>query len=247
MERNVPLLGTRPCIHRRARPTQREGAAMIFVGAFEMRPAGDVDAQVRRLADKWWVVALFGVAVVVIGLILLFDVVTAATTLALLVAFGLFASGIDEIFEAGRHRVRWPGYLLGGLWIATGVTAVAWPDITLWALAFVVGVGFIIGGRSRPVSSSPCTACCRCGVTGSSSAPSVCWSASCASRGPRPRSWCSVCSLACGSSCAASSRWRSRSRCAACDPPSSERPSHVAQTRTGHRTTGSRFHARLCD
>lgn len=119
---------------------------MTFVGAFEMRPAGDVDAQVRRLADKWWVVALFGAALIVIGLILLFDVVTAATTLALLVAFGLFAEGIDEIFEAGRHRVRWPGYLLGALWIATGVIAVAWPDITLWALAFVVGVGFIIGG-----------------------------------------------------------------------------------------------------
>jgi len=122
---------------------------MTFVGAFERRPAGDVDSEVRRLADKWWVVALFGAALIVIGLILLFDVVTAATTLALLVAFGLFAEGIDEIFEAGRHRVRWPGYLLGALWIATGVIAVAWPDITLWALAFVVGVGFLIGGAMQ--------------------------------------------------------------------------------------------------
>ena len=83
---------------------------------------------------------------VVIGIILLLDLTTAAATLALLVAIGLFAEGIDEILEAGRHRVRWPGYVLGALWIVTGVIAVAWPDITLWALAFVVGVGFLIGG-----------------------------------------------------------------------------------------------------
>jgi uncharacterized membrane protein HdeD (DUF308 family) len=119
---------------------------MTFVGAFEMRPAGDIDGDARRLVDKWWVVALLGLALTVIGLILLLDLTTAATTLALLVAFGLFAEGVDEVFEAGRHRVRWPGYLLGGLWIATGVIAVAWPDITLWALAFVVGVSFLIGG-----------------------------------------------------------------------------------------------------
>lgn len=118
----------------------------MFVGAFELRTPGDVDAPVRRLVDKWWVVALFGLALMVIGVILLLDMVTAEATLALLIAFGLFAQGIDEVFEAGRHQVRWPGYLLGGLWIVTGVIAVAWPDVTLWALAFVVGVGFLIGG-----------------------------------------------------------------------------------------------------
>jgi uncharacterized membrane protein HdeD (DUF308 family) len=35
---------------------------------------------------------------------------------------------------------------MAGIWIAVGVIALAWPDVTLWALAVVVGVGFLVGG-----------------------------------------------------------------------------------------------------
>jgi len=124
---------------------------MTFVGAFDRRPPGEVEAEVRGLADKWWIVALLGLGISVLGLILLLDLFTAVATLAILVALGLVVEGVDEIMEAGRHRVRWPGYLLGGLWIATGVIAVVWPDITLWALALLAGAALLTAGLLRMV------------------------------------------------------------------------------------------------
>jgi uncharacterized membrane protein HdeD (DUF308 family) len=54
-------------------------------------------------------------------------------------------SGLIPLWS--RHlRSRWPGYVLGVLYLITAVWAVAWPGITLWALAVVVGVGFVVSG-----------------------------------------------------------------------------------------------------
>jgi uncharacterized membrane protein HdeD (DUF308 family) len=100
----------------------------------------------RGLAAFWWLIGVLGAILVVIGVVLIADVVGAAFTLALLIGFGLIVSGIDEIVQADRHVVRWPSYVLGAGWILTGVIAVAWPDVTLWVLAVVIGVGLIATG-----------------------------------------------------------------------------------------------------
>jgi len=100
----------------------------------------------RSLAKLWWLVALLGAALVVIGILLLANLAGAAFTLAILVGIGMIISGIDEIVQADRHVRRWPSWLLGALWIVVGVVAFAWPGVTLWALAVVFGIGLLITG-----------------------------------------------------------------------------------------------------
>jgi uncharacterized membrane protein HdeD (DUF308 family) len=108
--------------------------------------AEDLDSAARRVATRWWWYILGGIAVMVLGVLLLANLFTAATTLALLVAFALAFQGIDEIVNAPRYQPRWPGYVLGALYLITAAWAAVWPGITLWALAVVVGVGFVVSG-----------------------------------------------------------------------------------------------------
>lgn len=108
--------------------------------------AEDLDAAARRVAARWWWYVVGGLAVMVLGVLLLANLFEAATTLALLVAIALAFQGVDEIVNAPRYQPRWPGYILGVLYLITAVWAVSWPGITLWALAVVVGVGFLLSG-----------------------------------------------------------------------------------------------------
>jgi uncharacterized membrane protein HdeD (DUF308 family) len=114
---------------------------------------GFMETGVTPLIRKWWLILLLGVALIVIGVLLLVNTDAAQFTLALLIAFALFLAGIDSIVEAQRHRVRWPSYLMAAIWIVVGVIALAWPDVTLWALAVTVGVGFIVGGVTEAWSA----------------------------------------------------------------------------------------------
>lgn len=112
---------------------------------------GFTDTFVTPLIRKWWLIMLLGLAMIVIGVLLLVNIADAAFTLAILVAFGLFVAGVDELIEAPRHAVRWPSYVLAVIWILTGVVALVWPGVTLWALAVTVGVGLILGGIAQAV------------------------------------------------------------------------------------------------
>jgi uncharacterized membrane protein HdeD (DUF308 family) len=108
--------------------------------------SGDLDESARRVAKRWLWYVLGGLGVAVVGLLLLMDLFTAARTIAFLVALALAFQGIDEIVNASRYRPPWIGYVLGTLYLATSIWAVSWPGITLWALAVVVGVGFLVTG-----------------------------------------------------------------------------------------------------
>ena len=108
--------------------------------------AADLDPAARRVAARWWWYVIGGIAVTVLGVLLLANLFDAATTLALLVAIALAFQGIDEIVNAPRYQPRWPGYVLGVLYLVTAVWAAIWPGITLWALAVVVGIGFVVTG-----------------------------------------------------------------------------------------------------
>jgi uncharacterized membrane protein HdeD (DUF308 family) len=131
-----------------ARPAAIRGRFGGVRHAFRMSsvPSTFMETGVTPLIRKWWLILLFGIALIVVGVMLLVNTDAAEFTLALLIAVGLFLSGVDSIVEAQRHRVRWPSYLMAGIWIVVGVIALAWPDVTLWALAVVVGVGFLVGG-----------------------------------------------------------------------------------------------------
>lgn len=111
-------------------------------------PMGGSRAVTTAQASRWWVFLLLGLASVVLGTILLFDLVAAVETLALLVAFGLWFNGMGELVGAGRYRGGW-SVAAGTFLIVGGIVAVIWPDITLWALAVVIGVDLLLSGAAR--------------------------------------------------------------------------------------------------
>lgn len=116
-------------------------------GAFGVTTlAGELAESTRRLVQRWWLIGLLGLVTAVLGLLLLVNLATAVGALAVLVSIALIFEGVDDIVMADRHRTRWPWYLLGVLWIVLGVIALAWPGITLLALAVLIGIGFVVAG-----------------------------------------------------------------------------------------------------
>jgi uncharacterized membrane protein HdeD (DUF308 family) len=120
------------------------------VDIFALGP-DQLDDEARRVAKHWVWYLIGGIALAAIGLLLLFNLVEAAHTLALLIALSLGIEGIEEIMNASRYQRKWPGYLMGALLLVTAIVAAVWPDITLWALAVIVGIGFIITGIAELV------------------------------------------------------------------------------------------------
>jgi uncharacterized membrane protein HdeD (DUF308 family) len=118
---------------------------------------GDFDwpeerAGLERESGKWWIFLALGAVSAVVGVVLMFDLVAAARTLALLVALGLVVTGAGELMTAGRYRSTL-GLVAGGALVAGGVLAALWPGITLWVLAVIVGIGLIASGVARVVGA----------------------------------------------------------------------------------------------
>lgn len=104
-----------------------------------------IDATAREVAKRWrWIFAA-GVLGIVFGIILLLNPISTAVALAWLIGLALVVNGVGEVAEAGRHDARWVSYLIGAIWIVTGVLAIVWPGLTLLVLARIMGFGFIIG------------------------------------------------------------------------------------------------------
>lgn len=99
-------------------------------------------------ANRWWMFMTLGVAAVAVGVILLLSPGLAVGTLALLAALGLVFTGLGELAGSGRYRGTWTTIASASL-VAAGVLAIAWPDITLWALAVVAGFGLLLSGGIR--------------------------------------------------------------------------------------------------
>jgi uncharacterized membrane protein HdeD (DUF308 family) len=110
-------------------------------------------SELKAATSRWWVFLLLGAAAVVVGLILLFDLVAAVGTLVVFVALGLIFTGLGELTAASRYRTTL-SVVAGVLLIAAGVVALAWPGITLWALAVVTGVGLLLSGAARTIAAA---------------------------------------------------------------------------------------------
>lgn len=95
-------------------------------------------------------VGLLGLAALVIGVVLLFNPVAAARTLALLLGLSFVIGGLLEIavgWDTGKRR--WAALVLGAVLVIGGVLAAAWPGITLFTLALITGLSLIIHGAAR--------------------------------------------------------------------------------------------------
>jgi uncharacterized membrane protein HdeD (DUF308 family) len=96
------------------------------------------------------VVGLLGLAAVVVGVVLLFNPVAAARTLALLLGLSFVIGGLLEIAVGwDAEKRRWASFALGAVLVIGGVLAVAWPGITLFTLALITGLSLIVHGAAR--------------------------------------------------------------------------------------------------
>jgi uncharacterized membrane protein HdeD (DUF308 family) len=95
-------------------------------------------------------VGLLGLAAVVIGVVLLFNPVAAARTLALLLGLSLVIGGLLEMAVgwAGDRR-RGMSVALGAVLVIGGVLAAVWPGVTLFTLAVITGLSLILHGAAR--------------------------------------------------------------------------------------------------
>jgi len=116
-------------------------------GGFETTGMPSRD-ELKEASSRWWLFLVLGIASVALGLVLLFDLVVAVETLALFIAFGLIFTGLEELLGSSRYR-RALSIAAGLFLIVAGIVAMAWPGITLWALAVVTAIGLIFSGAVR--------------------------------------------------------------------------------------------------
>jgi uncharacterized membrane protein HdeD (DUF308 family) len=108
------------------------------------------DAGPSRHTGTRVAVGLLGAAALVVGIVLLFNPVAAARTLALLLGLSLAIGGLLEIavgWDSGKRR--WLSLVLGGILVVGGILAVVWPGITLVALAWITGLTLVVHGAAR--------------------------------------------------------------------------------------------------
>jgi uncharacterized membrane protein HdeD (DUF308 family) len=102
----------------------------------------------------WWLSILGGLALVAVGVWLLANPFGSVVVLAVLVGASLIVGGIVEaVAQGGPKDLGWPAWVAGGLLVATGILVVAWPDITLWALAVLAGAGLVLVGLLRAATA----------------------------------------------------------------------------------------------
>jgi len=94
-------------------------------------------------------VGLLGLATVIVGVVLLFNPVSAARTLGLLIALAFVLGGMLEIAVGWESRSRIGAVVLGGILIVGGLLALVWPGVTLWAIALITGLSLLLHGIAR--------------------------------------------------------------------------------------------------
>jgi uncharacterized membrane protein HdeD (DUF308 family) len=95
--------------------------------------------------------AVFGIAVVLVGGFLLFNPFAAARTLALLIGLALFIGGCFDIALAWGSDRRGLALVPGAVLVVGGLLAAFWPGVTLWTLAVLTGVSLLVQGIGRTV------------------------------------------------------------------------------------------------
>jgi len=104
-------------------------------------------ALLRGLSKLWWLWLVFGIAWVVIALVILQFDQASITTVGVLIGIMFFVSGIQQFAIAGLvDRGGWLFGLFGVLFIIAGVIAFISPENTFAAIADILGFLFLIVG-----------------------------------------------------------------------------------------------------
>jgi len=107
------------------------------------------DATPSRHTGMRVAIGLLGLAALVIGVVLLFNPVAAAHTLALLIGLALVIGGLLELAVGWDSRSRWASVVLGAILVIGGILAAAWPGATLFTVALITGLSLIAHGAVR--------------------------------------------------------------------------------------------------
>lgn len=98
----------------------------------------------------WWLVVAIGLGCIALGGVLIANPFSSLAVLAWVTAAALLVSGVGELASASTASSRpWLSWLAGIVWIVGGILAVAWPGLTIRALATVVGIALIVVGAMK--------------------------------------------------------------------------------------------------
>lgn len=101
----------------------------------------------RGLGRFWWLWLVFGIAWVVIALVILQFDDASITTVGVLIGIMFFASGIQQFAIAGLvDRGGWLFGIFGVLFLVAGVISFISPENTFAAIADILGFLFLIVG-----------------------------------------------------------------------------------------------------
>ena len=106
--------------------------------------------RVRRL--PWWATAGIGLACIVIGGVLAAEPFRSPATLAWLVAAALALTAAGELADAPRSARPGVARFVAGLWLGAAILALAWPSISVHALALAIGLALVAGGAATLMS-----------------------------------------------------------------------------------------------
>jgi len=112
-----------------------------------------IDRQVAWAAKNWWLLLLAGIAGVIFGAIMLFNIWEGLRILAYFVGFYLVLAGIGDLVGSSHYEPRWLAWVSGILAIIGGIVALVYPGLTLGALALITGIAFFAWGAVKAIAA----------------------------------------------------------------------------------------------
>ena len=114
----------------------------------DARGVDDLPDWVRR---TWLVPLILGTALVVLGLILMFNLDASVGTLRWLVVISLVLAAVEAFATASFRDKAWVGWVVGFVYLVGAIIGIVWPGVTLFVLVITVGVSLLIGGIVQAV------------------------------------------------------------------------------------------------
>jgi uncharacterized membrane protein HdeD (DUF308 family) len=110
-------------------------------------PGAQAREVLRGISRLWWLWLVFGIAWVIVGLVILQFDQASITTVGVIVGLMFLAVGVQQLTVAMlADRLRWLYGLFGVLFLAAGVISLISPENTFAALADILGFLFLVVG-----------------------------------------------------------------------------------------------------
>lgn len=136
-----------------AREPQDDGLTFTQTTHISAGTVRAIDQQVAWAARYWWLVLLAGIAGVIFGAIMLFNIWEGLRLLAYFVGVYLILAGVGDLAGSSHYQPRWLAVVSGLFAIAGGLVALFYPGLTLGALALITGIAFFGWGVVKALAA----------------------------------------------------------------------------------------------